>query len=169
MLAIQAIISNKSTHGFVLDRDQWAEFRMAGETTMRLNLSLRKTDAIAKEIRRIVRSADGRSAAIEATQRALPALSGVDRLLREKLGDRYKNTDRGTNTAGAFVAEVMREFGYNAGTRRRCGGDSLAQSGIFWTCSKAANQTNFAEGSSRIGHQSEARQPPGPREPEYRV
>ena len=101
--------------------------------------TLRKTDAIFIEIGRIVRSAEGRKAAIEAAQKALPALSGVDRLLREKLGDRYKKTDRGTTSAGAFVAEVMHELGYNAGTRRRCDGDSLARSAILWTRPKVSN------------------------------
>jgi hypothetical protein len=100
---------------------------------MSSNLSLRKSDAIALEIWQIVRSAEGRKAAIEATQKVLPALSGVDRLLREKLGDRYKKTDRGTAYAGASVAEVMRELGYHAGTRRPCGDDSLARSAILWT------------------------------------
>jgi hypothetical protein len=96
------------------------------------NPTLRKTDAISIAIRQIVRSAEGRNAAVEATQKKLPALSGVDRLLREKLGDRYKKIDRGTACAGANVAELMRELGYEAGTRRHCDSDCLAQSGIFW-------------------------------------
>jgi hypothetical protein len=94
---------------------------------------LRKTDTTAMEIRQIVQSADGRNAAIKATQNKSPALSGVDHLLRERLGNRYKIADRGTAWAGVFVAELMRELGYSAGTRRRCDGESLAQTAILWT------------------------------------
>jgi hypothetical protein len=103
-------------------------------------LCLRKTDPLAVEMREIVRSAEGRKAAVKATQSGLPALSGVDRLLREKLQGRYKRPDRGTSFAGAFVAELMHELGYDAGTRRKCEAGSLARTGIFWIiCSVSAS------------------------------
>jgi hypothetical protein len=94
---------------------------------------LRKGDATYIEIERIVRSAEGREAAIDAAQNMRPALCGVDPLLREKLGDRYSKIDGGTICAGALVAELMRELGYIAGTRKRCGDDCLARSAILWT------------------------------------
>ena len=112
---------------------------------MASNRYTRKTDAIALEIRRIVRSREGRKAAIEATQGALPALSGIDRLLREKLGARYQKTDRSTVVAGVFVAEMMRELGYKAGTRRKCEAGSLARTGIFWTHSEVLPRDKRAE------------------------
>jgi hypothetical protein len=100
---------------------------------MALNRSLRKTDATYIEIGHIVRSEAGRKSAIEAAQNILPALCGVDPLLRQKLGDRYGVIDGGTACAGAFVAELMLELGYVAGTRKRCGDDCLARSAILWT------------------------------------
>jgi hypothetical protein len=69
-----------------------------------VNALLTKNRPEAVEIRRIVRSVKGRTAAIEATKSRLPALSGVDRLLRENLRGRYKRPDRGTAFAGVFVA-----------------------------------------------------------------
>jgi hypothetical protein len=156
---------NLSAAGIVLRRDRRGEFRTAGETTMKTNPSLRQTDATFMEIRRIVRSAEGRKAAIDATRNALPALSGVDPLLRAKLGDRYRKTDRGTASAGALVAEVMHELGFNAGTRKPCVGDTVARSGILWTLPKP----DFADRYSRNGDPAEARCSPDPRTPECHI
>jgi hypothetical protein len=100
---------------------------------MVLNAGLKKTDATYIELGRIIRSAEGRKAATGAAQGMLPALCGVDHLLREKLGDRYKKTDGGTACAGTLVAELMHELGYVAGTRKRCGDDCLVRSAILWT------------------------------------
>ena len=100
---------------------------------MALNRNLRKTDATYIEIGHIVRSEAGRKSAIEAARNILPALCGVDPVLRQKLGDRYRVIDGGTACAGAFVAELMFELGYVAGTRKRCGDDCLARSAILWT------------------------------------
>jgi hypothetical protein len=108
-------------------------FKNDQRSTMALNSGLRKTDTAYIEMEQIIRSPEGRKAAIDATQNILPALCAVDRLLREKLGDRYKKIDRGTVCAGALVAELMRELGYTAGTRKRCGDDCLARSAILWT------------------------------------
>ena len=100
---------------------------------MALNRGLRKTDATYIEIGHIVRSEAGRKSAIEAAQKILPALCGVDPILRQKLGDRYRVIDGGTACAGAFVAELMLELGYVAGTRKRCRDDCLVRSAILWT------------------------------------
>jgi hypothetical protein len=76
-------------------------FKNDQRSTMALNSGLRKTDTAYIEMEQIIRSPEGRKAAIDATQNILPALCAVDRLLREKLGDRYKKIDRGTVCAGA--------------------------------------------------------------------
>jgi len=52
---------------------------------MALNRGLKKTDATYIEIGHIVRSKAGRKAAIEAARNNLPALCGVDAVLRQKL------------------------------------------------------------------------------------
>src|SRR5450755_2692718 len=101
-------------------------------TTMVLNPRLSITSATYIEIGQIVRSAEGREAATDAAQNMLPALCGVDRLLREKLGGRYTKINGGTACAGVFVAKLMLELGYVAGTRKRCGDDCLTQSAILW-------------------------------------
>ena len=88
---------------------------------MVLNPRLTITSATYIEIGQIVRSAEGREAAISAAQNMLPALCGVDRLLREKLGGRYKKINGGTACAGVLVSKLMLELGYVAGTRKRCG------------------------------------------------
>ena len=98
---------------------------------MALNRGLRKTDATYIEIGHIVRSEAGRKSAIAAAQNLF--LCGVDPVLRQELGDRYRVIDGGTACAGAFVAELMLELGYVAGTRKRCGDDCLARSAILWT------------------------------------
>jgi hypothetical protein len=100
---------------------------------MVLNPRLTNTSATYIEIGQIVRSAEGREAATDAAQNMLPALCGVDRLLREKLGGRYTKINGGTACAGVFVAKLMLELGYVAGTRKRCGDDCLTQSAILWT------------------------------------
>jgi len=100
---------------------------------MVLNPRLATTSATYIEMGQIVRSAEGRNAAISAAQNMLPALCGVDRLLREKLGGRYKKINGGTACAGMLVSKLMLELGYVAGTRKRCGDDCLTQSAILWT------------------------------------
>lgn len=60
----------------------------------------------------IIWSAEGRAAAIEAVEDGLPALAGVDPLIKAALGDRYHMHNSGTVNAGFITAALMRHMGY---------------------------------------------------------
>jgi hypothetical protein len=67
---------------------------------------------------KIVNSAKAKAAAIEATQNGLPALAGVDPLLKSQLGIEYTESYEATIQAGYLVAKMMRNAGYeHAGTQ----------------------------------------------------
>ncbi len=74
----------------------------------------------------------GKEAAVEATKQGLPALCGVDRLLREQLGDLYHKHNMGTFSAGGAVAEVMRHLGYKQVGTGKCPESCVARTGIMW-------------------------------------
>ena len=99
---------------------------------MALNPRLTKSDATYVEMEQIVRSEEGRKAAIEAAQKGYPAICGVDQLLRENLGSRYKVIDHGTQCAGTLVGELMHELGYRRHPRKSCPPGCLARTGILW-------------------------------------
>lgn len=63
-------------------------------------------------IEEIVRSGAGERAAIEAMDRGEPALSGVDALLREQLGDDYMSADRGPHLAAAMSPSLCMKKGF---------------------------------------------------------
>jgi hypothetical protein len=89
-------------------------------------------DPVHQYIVDIVWSQEGRSVAIEATNRGLPALSGVDVLLQRELGDRYGKYDLGTASAGAVVAELMRHLGYKEAGQGNCPPGCIAKTGMKW-------------------------------------
>jgi hypothetical protein len=100
---------------------------------MAQNPGLRKTDPTYIEMEEIIRSDEGRKAAIDAAKKGMPALSGIDPLLREKLGDRYQVIDQGTRCAGDLVRILMHELGYKRHPRARLPDGCLARSAILWT------------------------------------
>jgi hypothetical protein len=72
------------------------------------------SDPVYLEIREIVCSASGQAAALDATAKGLPALSGVDLLLRKALGAKYTKDDQGLQSAGDLVAKLMQQKGYKS-------------------------------------------------------
>jgi hypothetical protein len=62
-------------------------------------------------IEEVIRSADGRRAGKDASDQGLPAMAGVDHMLRAALGSRYGGHDT-TSWAGTFMADVMADAGY---------------------------------------------------------
>lgn len=80
----------------------------------------------------IVWSLEAQAAAIAATEKGLPALCGVDPLLRAQLGDQYTPHDDGTMNAGWVVAQVMRHRGYKEAGNGKCPDGCIAKSGIVW-------------------------------------
>jgi hypothetical protein len=89
-------------------------------------------DPIHRRMVEIIWSLEGQKAALDATARGLPALCGVDTLLRSELGDLYGKHDMGTASAGAIVAEVMRHKGFTKSESRPCPAGCVAKTGVMW-------------------------------------
>jgi hypothetical protein len=89
-------------------------------------------DPVFRKIVELVWSKQGQALAIEATKHRVPALCGIDRLLREELGDRYGKYDLGTSSAGYVVAEMMRHLGYREAGHGKCPTGCTAKTGLLW-------------------------------------
>lgn len=89
-------------------------------------------DPVFRQIHDIAWSPEGKRAAVEATEKGWPAISGVDLLLKEKLGDKYRSEDKGTLSAGSVVAEVMRHLGYREAGTGKCPEGCVAKTGMTW-------------------------------------
>lgn len=74
---------------------------------------LKLDSPIGREMAKIVNSPQGVAAAIEATNQGLPALAGIDPLLKASRGDKYEKTYEATIQAGYLVALMMRKQGYD--------------------------------------------------------
>ena len=82
----------------------------------------------------LIHSAMGRQAAIDAIEKGLPPLAGIDPLLLDKLGTDYGAHNMTTAVAGRLIAELMRSLGYKeAGTSRPLLPGSVAKTGQMWT------------------------------------
>ncbi len=76
----------------------------------------------------IINSAEGRAAMIAATEKGLPAISGVDHRLSAELGVDYGGHNQATQTAGFLVAERVRQLGYrNSGRKGKLPERSIAK------------------------------------------
>lgn len=83
------------------------------------------------EMERIIWSAEGVAAAEAAVEAGMPALAGVDPLIRQSLKDRYHPNNGGTINAGFLTAGMMRHRGYvEAGSGKIV--DGVAKSGMRW-------------------------------------
>jgi hypothetical protein len=67
-----------------------------------------KDDPVYRETEEIVWSAEGKAAAILAVEKGLPAMAGIDPLLRKAMGNRYGRESQGTMNAGSIVAEYQK-------------------------------------------------------------
>jgi hypothetical protein len=56
-----------------------------------------------REMQELIWSADGKAAAIQAVEKGLPAMAGIDPLLQKAMGDRYGREYQGTMNAGYIV------------------------------------------------------------------
>ena len=84
---------------------------------------LKLDSGIGRAMGRIVNSAQGVAAGKEATEQGLPALAGIDPLIRAAFGAEYENTFEATIQAGYLVALMMRKQGYrNSGRQGRLQG-----------------------------------------------
>lgn len=94
--------------------------------------ALSSNDPLYHRMVEITWSKPGKEAAVAATKQGFPALCGVDRLLRDQLGDLYHKHNMGTFSAGGAVAEVMRHLGYREIGKGKCPDDCVARTGIVW-------------------------------------
>lgn len=80
----------------------------------------------------IIRSPAGQRRLREAVEQGLPALAGVEPMIREALGERYHPHDLGTASAGAIVAEVMRHMGFTEFGTGKMPEGSVAKTAKRW-------------------------------------
>jgi hypothetical protein len=80
--------------------------------------SLRSNDPIVQKMAEVIFSPEAVAAALEATNKGLPALAGIDPLLSEVLGVDYGSHNDGTMNAGFIVAEMMRTRGFKNSGRK---------------------------------------------------
>jgi hypothetical protein len=83
-------------------------------------------------IREIVESLEGRAAAKAAADNGLPALAGVDPIIRDALGAQYGPYET-THWAGWYVAQEMRALGYDHSGQRSLPPGSVAKTGAYFT------------------------------------
>ena len=69
-------------------------------------------DPIGRKMKRIIGSAAGTKAMLEAVNEGLPALAGVEPLLQAELGNDYNKHNEATVQAGYLVTGFMQGLGY---------------------------------------------------------
>jgi hypothetical protein len=84
------------------------------------------------EMEAIAWSENGRKSAVEATEKGLPALAGVEPLIIASLGNRYQPHDGGTVNAGYIVAAVMRHMGFVDDGQGPMPDGSVAKTAMKW-------------------------------------
>lgn len=93
---------------------------------------MRLSDPVCLEMEEIIWSENGRRLVVEATEKGLPALAGVEPLIRDRLGSRYHPHDGGTATAGYIVAMLMRHLGFVDDREGKMPEGSIAKTAMRW-------------------------------------
>jgi hypothetical protein len=93
---------------------------------------LRMDDPVTIKMFEIINSPEGRQACVNATTANQPAIAGVDAMLNDALGVEYGKHNMATHTAGAIVADLMRELGYVKIGQKALPAGCIARSGVFW-------------------------------------
>ena len=94
-------------------------------------------DPVYREMQEIVWSTRARAAALEAVERGLPALAGVDPILQDIMGIRYGRAAQGTMNAVSLVAEIMRHAGYEKDGDGPLPATCIARTGALWKPSRS--------------------------------
>jgi hypothetical protein len=82
-------------------------------------------------IKAVIESEAGVQAAKMAANRKIPAVCGVDKLLRDIIVD-YTDDDQSIKSAGSLIADVLRAAGYTKGPLRPCPTGCNAMRGTLW-------------------------------------
>jgi hypothetical protein len=93
---------------------------------------MRMSDPIYLTMEDIIWRKESQKAAIEATERGLPALAGVEQFIRAELGERYHPHDQGTMNAGYIVGELMRHLGYDDNGAGKMPDGCVAKTAMKW-------------------------------------
>lgn len=93
---------------------------------------MRMSDPAYLKMEELTWSTEGRKAAVDATERGLPALAGIEPLIVAALGDRYHPHDGGTQNAGFIVGELMRHLGYDRNGDGKMPNGSVANAAMKW-------------------------------------
>lgn len=93
---------------------------------------MRTSDPVYLKMEEIIWGKEGRKAALAATEKGLPALCGVEPLLKKELSNRYSPHDMGTVSAGAIMGELMRHLGYTAAGEAKCPEGGVAKTAMKW-------------------------------------
>jgi hypothetical protein len=89
----------------------------------------------------IICGSEGRTAALVATDKGLPALCGVEPLLKKELGERYNPHDMGTNLAGVITGELMTHLRYSAAGEAKCLEGGVAKTAMTWVPQKTCRKS----------------------------
>lgn len=89
-------------------------------------------DPIYQRMFKIVHSEAGKSAALDAVAKGLPAVSGVDPLLKAEVGSEYGVRKLVTSNAGYIVAGLMRTLGYEEAGSGACPPNCVIRTGMKW-------------------------------------
>jgi hypothetical protein len=90
-----------------------------------------------REMQKVVWSAEGKAAAIEAVDKGQPAMAGIDPLLQKVMGDRYGREYQGTVNAGYIVGELMRFLGYDKKGEADLPSGCVAKTAATWRRNKS--------------------------------
>jgi hypothetical protein len=90
------------------------------------------SDPVYLKMEEIIWGQEGRKAALAATEKGLPALSGVEPLLMKELGSQYTLHDDGTKNSGSIIAQLMRHLGYTAAGEVKCPEGGVAKTALKW-------------------------------------
>jgi hypothetical protein len=93
---------------------------------------MRTSDPAYETMEKIIWSEKGRKAALDATEKGLPALAGVDPLIIAELGDQYGPHDGGTLNAGYIQAGLMRHLGYVENGQGKMPENCVAKTAMKW-------------------------------------
>lgn len=94
---------------------------------------LSASDPVHIRLEEIIWSKEAQQKMVAATKLGLPALSGVEKMIVDDLGDRYTPLDLGTATAGSIVAEVMKFLGYKEIKKGDMPEGSVAKTAAVWS------------------------------------
>lgn len=93
---------------------------------------MKLSDPVYLRMQEIIWSAEGKKAAVVATEAGLPALAGVEPLIVADLGDHYHPHNDGTKSAGGIVGELMRFLGYELAGQADMPAGSVAKTAALW-------------------------------------